>query len=184
MRLHNDMHRLIARLPHHHINTSLAIFSRLGGGTTSAPVLHMHPVGSTLTGLDVPRPVSTLRHAPLPAPPTFTALPQRSAGFSRVADHGSAVCGRWQSYHDTLAVSSSAAAALPSAGTPSSHQLRGRETSGQLVRNSAADGDDDFLSPSATFEGLGLHPDVVAALEAVDLQRPSQAMLTCVAHSS
>ena len=39
-----------------------------------------------------------------------------------------------------------------------------------------ADGDDDFLSWSATFEGLGLHPDVIAALRNIGLERPSQVM--------
>lgn len=45
------------------------------------------------------------------------------------------------------------------------------------MRAGAAEADDEFLSPSATFQSLGLHADVIAALEAAGLRRPSQAML-------
>jgi hypothetical protein len=36
--------------------------------------------------------------------------------------------------------------------------------------------DDDFLSRTATFEDLRLHPDVIAALQNAGLRRPSQVM--------
>ncbi len=166
------MHHLLVRLPHQHIDTGLTTFSRLGGVLNLAALLRMHIAGSSITGLDLPRPVRTLCWAPLPAPPTFSALPQRSTSLPRVADHAGASGGRWQSYHDRPPVTASAVAASQSVGSSSAQQPGGRGPSGH---DSAADGDDDFLSPSATFEGLGLHADVIAALGAAGLRRPSQA---------
>ena len=169
------MHRLIARLPHQAVSTSLSSLSRLSRRLHPAPLLAMHSIGSNITGLDLPRPVSTLCHAPAPArPPLLLPSPHCSPSYARAAEKSSAACGRWQRYHGSPAVSAGAATAAASASSTLPQQLSSRKVAGQLAQNSGADGDDDFLSPSATFGSLGLHLDVVAALEAAGLQRPSQ----------
>ena len=134
----------------------------------------MAVIGAFL-GLDHPRLCSTPVHAQcalpdyLPAPARGTMFPLR-----RIQTAASAASSHSKLLSSATNTQASVSAANVSARFSQEHLRR--------APRSSTDGDvddgEDFLSRSATFEGLRLHPDVIAAMRSSGLRRPSQVIRT------
>ena len=135
------------------------------------------PLVAGVTGalsVDHPRPSLTPCHAQHALPDPARA-PARGVEPRQPRIQAATLPARLQSRLQTSAASARSSASAFSTAAQQLSQQHLRDSPGSRV--SSEDGvhnSDDFLSRSATFESLGLDPEVIAALQNSGLQRPSQ----------